>query len=240
MAPNDETSKSNTASNSKAAGSGSGDADLAQQQNTMLQIRFGENSSPHFALPLSPRLASCGLNTPSPRIFPISIHLHHEFPIPRLPILVPLPWNSSLAHFTIGVALVVGPGSQSMLSESVDATCLSTEYPLFPTLQPVNGPDKVPDLTLMPEPLDSCAIDHRFKWFRGEQAATNLENNLSNLESRLDAILAALEANSNLQASPAANAAQTVESRKAGTTDSKERPQDGANGDAVKDKKDTA
>ncbi|CAG7554523.1 unnamed protein product [Fusarium equiseti] len=96
------------------------------------------------------------------------------------------------------------------------------------------------DLTLMPEPLDSCAIDYRFKWFRGEQAATNLENNLSNLESRLDAILAALEANSNLQASPAANAAQADGSQKAGTTDSKEKPQDGANGDAVEDKKDTA
>ncbi|KAJ4010231.1 hypothetical protein NW752_004904 [Fusarium irregulare] len=73
-----------------------------------------------------------------------------------------------------------------------------------------------------------------------QQAATNLENNLSNLESRLDAILAALEANSNLQASPAANAARADESRKAGTTDSKEKPQDGANGDAVEGKKDTA
>ncbi|RGP73787.1 hypothetical protein FLONG3_6208 [Fusarium longipes] len=76
---------------------------------------------------------------------------------------------------------------------------------------------------------------------RGEQAATNLENNLTNLESRLDAILAALEANGNLQAPAAAKVDQANDSPE-GTkpTDNQAKSQGDINGDVEKDKKDTA
>ncbi|KAF4999761.1 hypothetical protein FGRMN_2230 [Fusarium graminum] len=62
---------------------------------------------------------------------------------------------------------------------------------------------------------------------RGEQAATALENNLSNLESRLDAILAALEAKEDSQ--PPAT-----------VTGSRDEPQDSINSDTTKDSKDAA
>ncbi|KAM5351682.1 hypothetical protein ACJ41O_004405 [Fusarium nematophilum] len=48
---------------------------------------------------------------------------------------------------------------------------------------------------------------------RGEQAATALEANLSNLESKLDAILAALEAKSDPQTTTAAAATAKIHDR---------------------------
>ncbi|KAK2131184.1 hypothetical protein ACKRZS_014680 [Fusarium odoratissimum] len=71
---------------------------------------------------------------------------------------------------------------------------------------------------------------------RGEQAATALENNLSNLESRLDAILAALEARETPQMP--ATAAKVNSSPGAADKDQKGRSLDGANGDAEKIEKD--
>ncbi|EWZ98009.1 hypothetical protein BFJ63_vAg1755 [Fusarium oxysporum f. sp. narcissi] len=71
---------------------------------------------------------------------------------------------------------------------------------------------------------------------RGEQAATALENNLSNLESRLDAILAALEARETPQMP--ATAAKANSSPGAADKDQKGRSLDGANGDAEKIEKD--
>ncbi|EXM36181.1 hypothetical protein NW761_000616 [Fusarium oxysporum] len=71
---------------------------------------------------------------------------------------------------------------------------------------------------------------------RGEQAATALENNLSNLESRLDAILAALEAREPPQMP--ATAAKANSSPGAADKDQKGRSLDGANGDAEKIEKD--
>ncbi|KAJ4268247.1 hypothetical protein NW762_002309 [Fusarium torreyae] len=77
---------------------------------------------------------------------------------------------------------------------------------------------------------------------RGEQAATALESNLSNLESRLDAILAALEAKEDPQSSPTATAAKAEASSKAtGAADHKDKLQDASSSDnAPKDKKDAA
>ncbi|CVK93149.1 uncharacterized protein FPRO_04486 [Fusarium proliferatum ET1] len=73
---------------------------------------------------------------------------------------------------------------------------------------------------------------------RGEQAATALENNLSNLESRLDAILAALEARETTQM-PAA-VAKANSSPGAADKGHKGRSPDGTNGDAEKIEKDSA
>ncbi|KAI6766187.1 hypothetical protein HG530_007257 [Fusarium avenaceum] len=83
---------------------------------------------------------------------------------------------------------------------------------------------------------------HNFRLlYRGEHAATALENNLSNLESRLDAILAALEAKEDPQLPATAIASKPEDSSKVeGTDDSKDEPQDGTTGDAVKAGKDTA
>ncbi|KAH7266963.1 uncharacterized protein BKA55DRAFT_553892 [Fusarium redolens] len=74
---------------------------------------------------------------------------------------------------------------------------------------------------------------------RGEQAATALENNLSSLESRLDAILAALEARENPQTSATAAKANNSP-RAADREDQKGGSLDGANGDAEKIEKDAA
>ncbi|SPJ75616.1 uncharacterized protein FTOL_05347 [Fusarium torulosum] len=75
----------------------------------------------------------------------------------------------------------------------------------------------------------------------GEHAATALENNLSNLECRLDAILAALEAKEDPQSPATAIASKAEDSSKAkGAEDPKDEPHDGTNGDAVKVSKDTA
>ncbi|KAF4968068.1 hypothetical protein FSARC_4486 [Fusarium sarcochroum] len=75
---------------------------------------------------------------------------------------------------------------------------------------------------------------------RGEQAAAALENNLSNLEGRLDAILAALEAKEAPQSSTTATAAMAEPSTKAtGAADGKLQGGSGSD-DAAKDKKDTA
>ncbi|CCT65757.1 uncharacterized protein FFB20_04908 [Fusarium fujikuroi] len=73
---------------------------------------------------------------------------------------------------------------------------------------------------------------------RGEQAATALENNLSNLESRLDAILAALEARETTQM-PAA-VAKANSSLGAADKGHKGRSPDGTNGAAEKIEKDSA
>ncbi|KAM0250984.1 hypothetical protein ACHAP5_001864 [Fusarium lateritium] len=78
---------------------------------------------------------------------------------------------------------------------------------------------------------------------QGEHAATALENNLSNLESRLDAILAALEAKEDSQSSATATATVSKPedfSKAKGTEDSKDELQDSTNGDAVKESKDRA
>ncbi|KAF9773711.1 hypothetical protein IL306_008407 [Fusarium sp. DS 682] len=73
----------------------------------------------------------------------------------------------------------------------------------------------------------------------GEQAATALENNLSNLESRLDAILAALEAREDPQT--AATVANSNDPPKAADRGGqKDMSLDGANGDATKNEKDMA
>ncbi|KAG5747271.1 hypothetical protein H9Q69_005190 [Fusarium xylarioides] len=74
---------------------------------------------------------------------------------------------------------------------------------------------------------------------RGEQAATALENNLSTLESRLDAILAALEARETTQM-PAAVAKAANGSPGAADEGQKGRSLDGTNGDAEKIEKDSA
>ncbi|CAJ0554272.1 Ff.00g127840.m01.CDS01 [Fusarium sp. VM40] len=76
---------------------------------------------------------------------------------------------------------------------------------------------------------------------QGEHAATALENNLSNLESRLDAILAALEAKEDPQLPAAAIVSKREDSSKVkGTDDPKDELPDGTAGDAVKAGKDTA
>ncbi|KAM0334962.1 hypothetical protein ACHAPQ_004727 [Fusarium lateritium] len=76
---------------------------------------------------------------------------------------------------------------------------------------------------------------------QGEHAATALENNLSNLENRLDAILAALEAKEDPQSPATTTASKPEDSPKAkGSEDSKHELQDSTNGDTVKVSKDTA
>ncbi|KAJ0150627.1 putative Cystinosin like protein [Fusarium oxysporum f. sp. albedinis] len=88
-----------------------------------------------------------------------------------------------------------------------------------------------------PKSLDpACPWNAYRDLARGEQAATALENNLSNLESRLDAILAALEARETPQMP--ATAAKANSSPGAADKDQKGRSLDGANGDAEKIEKD--
>ncbi|KAF5027672.1 hypothetical protein F66182_233 [Fusarium sp. NRRL 66182] len=73
---------------------------------------------------------------------------------------------------------------------------------------------------------------------RGEQAATALESNLSNLESRLDAILAALEAKEDSQSSTPAKIDGSSQVKSSAGLSAK--PQEGSNGDAAEDKEDAA
>ncbi|KAF5598290.1 hypothetical protein FPCIR_3211 [Fusarium pseudocircinatum] len=73
---------------------------------------------------------------------------------------------------------------------------------------------------------------------RGEQAATALENNLSNLESRLDAILAALEVRETTHMPAAVAKANGFPG--AADKSQKGKSPDGTNGDAEKIEKDSA
>ncbi|KAM0554078.1 hypothetical protein ACHAPJ_006876 [Fusarium lateritium] len=89
--------------------------------------------------------------------------------------------------------------------------------------------------------LEARSEEDRNQPWLGEQAATALESNLSNLESRLDAILAALEAKEDPQSSATATAAKAEPSSKAtGAAGHEDEVQDGyGSHDATKDK-DTA